>query len=129
MAMLHREPNRVKWVGVRPGHEGTQIHKRGVATNAIAIVHTVTAGKTFYFTGFVWFARASLAAAEVIGRIRNVADVTVIDFIDYYFFTVGQLSICKSYWPPIEIAAGFDIVVYSTDATSWAALTIDGWEE
>ena len=41
----HREPNKVKWVGVRPGHNGEQIHKSGRANNDTVILYTVPADK------------------------------------------------------------------------------------
>jgi len=46
--MKFREPNQVKWVGVRPGHNGTQIIRSQGADNATVELYLVPVGQTFY---------------------------------------------------------------------------------
>ena len=49
--MTFREPNQVKWVGSRPGHNGTQIFGYALATNAVATCYFAPAGKAGYIYG------------------------------------------------------------------------------
>ena len=129
MAMLYREPNMVKWVGVRPGHNGTQIAKYAAVVNATAIVHTVTAGKTLFLcTATLGMSVAS--AGSGILFIRDGADVLTMLLAALQWSAGGGLhSGPFTAYPPIEIPSGYDIVVESTAAVLTVVGSIFGWEE
>ena len=127
--MKFREENHVKRVGVRPGHDGTQIAKTNTAINLTAIVHTVTAAKTLFLTSAVLGVEV-IAAGNAAAWIRDVGDV----FWWYLFRTdivaaqnppIGVVT----FWPPVEVPAGYDIVVMSAVALLKVRLSIHGWEE
>jgi hypothetical protein len=48
--MTFRERNMMKWVGVRPAHNGEQVLKTDSAAGAITALYTVPAGGVFYLT-------------------------------------------------------------------------------
>ena len=129
MAMLHREPNRVKWVGVRPGHEGTQIVKANHTGPGLAIIHTVTAGKTFFLTGVSCYSHAGAAIAIGSVAVRNGADVYQYALIGLGAPINNRVGAAISLWPPIEIPAGWDVYVDCGGAGSDNSGTVFGWEE
>ena len=111
---------------LRNGTEVTEsAYQSGVGTT---IVHTVTAGTTFYvdhFTGAWW--------ADTVGftyrfGVRNVANAD-----QYYFVNIpvsgndnGHVSGC---FPTLlTIAAGWDVFVYSSGAGGRAHGYVHGWE-
>jgi hypothetical protein len=129
MAMLHREPNRVKWVGVRPGHDGTQVVKDDYTSTGAAILYTVTALKTLYLTHLTMEASTGAAISGADMWVRNAADV-----IQYYLsrqrLAVSRETIFStSFRPPIEIPAGWDIVIGVGAVTAAVYGFIHGWEE
>ena len=129
MAMTFREGNQAKWIGARPAHNGTQIVKNANSNNAIAILHTVTAGKTFYLKGFALSWNASGSGNGAFLLVRDAADVLQYYLMISYSGAAGHGLCTRDYSQPIEIAAGFDICIQSNAATLSAFCTIDGWEE
>ena len=128
-AMLYREPNQVKWVGIRPGHNGTQVIASSAANNSTVILYTVTAGKVFYlsYANLVMYARNfSLTVAL---SVRNAADVLQYSIATMASGDLGHLSLPVILNPPLEIPAGWDVVVSSNDALCNAYAFIHGWEE
>lgn len=127
--MLHRETNQVKWIGTRPGHNGEQVVKSNNAINATSIVHTVTAGKTFYLC------LATFCLVDAVGAgmlfVRNGADVAQYTIIRSDIETlVGSTSpLLIPFNPPIEIPASWDICVEATGVGCNANGFVFGWEE
>ena len=139
------EANQVKWVGIRPvspveniqTHPGpfeatvagvtrAQIIKYKSATATEAIIHTVTAGKTFYMTSCSISLRHT-AADDAFIRIRNASDVEVTRILHISANANSAGNSAKSFPMPISIAAGYDI---TTKADNGAATgSIEGWEE
>jgi hypothetical protein len=130
MAMMkYREPNEVKWFGVRPAHRGEQVAKTAQALNATVVVHTVTAGKTLFL---VQANLVPLAHTSSYSRmyIRDGADAL-------WFYLCGANNqagltwACPSFEPmiPLEVPAGYDLVVVSGAATVTVQGSIFGWEE
>lgn len=111
----------------------TPVFKSALRINGTTILHTVTAGKTLFLTGAT-LGLSSLDVAEAgYLAVRNVANA-----IQYYIFRAGleasennsaNLAFSLPAVPPIEIAAGWDIVVYSPSAGFASAGAISGWEE
>jgi len=131
MALMNfREPNQVKWVGSRPGHNGEQITaaKTSIAT-AWDDVYTVSAGKTLYLctlrhshysnTISKFYHIAWTDAGHGV-QVRFVYDVNKV---------TGMNSDVIHFWPPLEIPAGHKIAMYVADATNRIFCFIYGWEE
>ncbi|MCJ7639023.1 MAG: hypothetical protein MUO70_03930 [Euryarchaeota archaeon] len=113
MAMEYREPNRARWVGVRPGHDGEQVQGMHGATNAIWVLYTVPDGKILCVT---YVELTSVAAGAGLAYL-NIRDPVPADF--YYFAVhnyaaVGCLTNAVGLSFPYEVPAGYTIQVGST---------------
>lgn len=127
--MEFREPNQVKWVGVRPGHNGEQVLEYAIAQNSTPILYTVPAGKVFYLCGY------SLNTWDTVG----VATLRLVIYDDtpaawkYLQYLISSAnsgqSITKSYWPPLEIPSGYSVRLESAVATATVRGSIHGWVE
>ena len=129
MAMKFREPNMVKWVGVRPGHNGIQVAKQNAVINATVIVHTVTDGKTFFLTTLTLSIEVPAAGYSYM-FVRDAGDVVA------YFLGFIQCSatsaagpLAVTFNPPLEIPEKYDICVGSTVALLTVGGFVHGWEE
>ena len=122
MATVHREPNQVKWIGVRPGHNGIEILESGNVDNGTDVVYTVPADKLFLWFGWnaIMISNAYSAACYI--GIFNAVPVLVKNIQTFGTGTNMATSLSKSYWPPLEVAAGFSIRFVSTAA----GRTLDG---
>ena len=112
MATVHREPNQVKWVGVRPGHNGDQFIYSGVMAAIVpTAIAQVPADKIMFLCS------ASLGAyGGVVAGMRLAIYTDVPAFWHYLMSGVsaaagGNFSSCASYDPPIEIPAGYWLYV------------------
>jgi len=127
--MKFREPNQVKWQGVRPAHNGTQVLETDVVVSGTKILYTVAAGKILYLThaylgvglitaigiGYLWIRDSTPTNLYLLGVVRSITDTPS-----------GPSFPC--YWPPIEIPATYDIAVIAT-ANLEIHATIHGWVE
>jgi len=127
--MNFREPNQVKWVGVRLAHNGTKILKRAYADDNITVIHTVASGKTLYLVSWGLFIYKNVTGRYYLG-LRNSSG------IDYYILGLGYHYAgnpaipCVGYsYPPIEVPAGHHIIVLSGAPGLEAWGNIYGWEE
>lgn len=127
--MKYREANQVKWVGVRPAHRGEQIAKYATANNATVILHTVTAGKTFYLSFYTFLGYIAGAGAGVSLIVRNAADVEQYKISVLRGAVVGQLSQALALDFPLEIPAAYDVCAVSDSANSTLYAFAHGWEE
>ena len=127
MATVFREPNQVKWVGVRPGHNGEQILE-GIIVGAInfTAIYTVPADKMFFMT---------YAALSNILNIGGNAYLCIYDDTPAIWRVLfGFLNILNvpapgpvaTFNPPIELAAGYSIRVYQS-ALIGAIASVHGW--
>jgi len=127
--MKHRESNQVKWVGVRPGHNGIQVAKHASATNAIAIIHTVSAGKTLFINSYA-VSVDDIASGNAFFFVRDTGDVVKYNLL---FARVvangGGITVTGCFPKPLEVPAGYDVCIQSTvpSLTTWGF--IHGWEE
>ena len=130
MSDMHfREPNQVKWMGTRPGHNGVQVLASGPATDATVIIYTVPAGQRFYLCGwqminwgtvygdgaFLYIYTAVPAIHRELARGINAVQI--------------PLVICRDLVYPIEIAANYSVRLFSNAATCIANVDINGWTE
>ena len=116
MATVYKEQNQVKWIGVRPGHNGDELIKN-IDLAASAIVYTVPDDKLLLL--FDWS----------IGIVQNVnngsslqlrTDVPAVyaelAYVTSGINTAGQIT-SQSLNIPIEIPESYDIYVTCTAVT------------
>ena len=122
----HREPNRARWVGVRPAHDGEQIAESAAATNVqTTIIYTVPAG--YILLLFQWSLDCAGAATNTSSfLVRNASDVIQYNLWTAYFVAAGRAALSSGLFVPIEITAGFDVVVSNTVAASYTRAFIHG---
>ena len=128
-AMSFREPNEIRWIGVRPAHKGTQVIKDGTANNNTVIIHTVSTGKTFYLTFFRHDADFITATSYATLFVRDDSDVTQYALSHYQGRVSGTFGKAVGLYFPIEIPAGWDICVTTSSTDVRSRATIHGWEE
>lgn len=126
--MSYREDNRVKWVGVRPAHGGEQIAKFATANNNTVTIYTVPAGKTLYLCT-AWLDVTTAAVGYSAIYIRDELDAHWLPLRRIYQTASSYPSDSWiTFWPPLEVPAGYDVVVYrSTPQNVHGA--IFGWVE
>ena len=139
------EGNQIKWFGIRPvspvenipvsmgvfetvvaGITRTQIIKSGDANNETLVIHTVTAGKTFYF---VCCGCGVDSGADKYAHVllRNAADATIATIIDIHTTAQTAINRTVSFPIPIVLAAGFDVAVVTDNPH--ASVFVLGWEQ
>ena len=109
----------------------TILYDNNNAANAVTVIRTVTAGKTYYLmacglkmhstTDNKWGQLQVGAGADVLLYGGTAITAGTVDSFD-------QVQIL-SFPHPLPIAAGVEIKVQSNDATTLAAAWIIGWEE
>lgn len=111
----------------------TVVFKSEIIAGATLVMHTVTAGKTLFLTS-ASLALGSLLTSDVCYlAVRNAIDVLQFDILRHRVKATADNSAnvanSMALIPPLEIAAGWDVVVYSPDVDIAAAATFSGWEE
>jgi len=130
MALMEfREPNQVKWVGSRPGHNGTQILSYESATNGTGVIYTVPAGYTFFLCGIYGLLVAG--ANPGLGGVFSYDAVPAIDIRLLMLYAAANEIEHRhmTYWPPVEIEAGYSLRSYSSAVGLMMRGTINGWIE
>ncbi|MFH0772545.1 MAG: hypothetical protein V1933_08005 [Candidatus Omnitrophota bacterium] len=107
------------------GDTGTQVNK-SLAQNVIGpgIIHTVTAGKTFYLTSLTTVGQG----VSTIVRVRDAADVTLYELARFYQGGAFPPA-CRDFPTPIKILSGYDIVLVNDSPGPTGYACINGWEE
>ena len=127
--MKFRENNWVRWVGVRPAHNGEQVAKSGTAKNGITVLYTVPSDSTMFLSLVTLGIRRHTNSTDFSVYIRDTSDVTsyVIwtDYIDVD--TCFGLSI--PFIIPLEIPAGYDICLSTGADYCNIYAFIHGWVE
>jgi hypothetical protein len=127
--MKWREPNRAKWIGVRPAHNGGQILADGGANNTTFTIYTVPAGKTFHLASLHYRCYLTVAGEsayiEICNNVGTRLTYLAIDQTLVGLTPVGN----RSFNPPIELLTGWTIKAYSSAWTAFAHGIIHGWEE
>jgi len=134
------EPDQVRWRGVRPVYgirgvwpaiDAERVHassfRDGLGSN---IIYTPAAGKIYFITGLVMASRLAVAA-ECYTRVwvRDVADAEVYRICEQPYISAGSLITPMSFFPALEIAAGYDLVSYSSHADLDLRCFTFGWLE
>ncbi|KKN33019.1 hypothetical protein LCGC14_0807880 [marine sediment metagenome] len=139
------EQNQLNWRGIRPtypveniqthpgpfetavaGKARTQIVKSVEVANTTTIIHTVTAGKTFYLCSCSCSADTGINKLTHL-KVRNASDTDQYTIIDHESSAQATIFGSLSFFPPISIPAGWDIVL-TTNAAQGMGF-IHGWEE
>lgn len=139
------ETNRVLWRGIHPTspveniqvHPGTfegsvagitrvQIVKSVEVNNTTTIIHTVTSGKTFYLCSCSCDADSGSNKLTHL-KVRNASDVDQYIIIDHESTAQSSINGSLTFFPPIAIPAGWDIVLETTAVQGMGF--IFGWEE
>lgn len=111
--MRFREENRVKWVGVRPAHDGT-FHSEHLAQAVVAWgnVYTVGAGQTLYLTHTFLTGRSAAVSGWFAMRITVGA-------ADHYIYRIGisanadtETGLATSHYFPIEVLTTDTVDIY-----------------
>lgn len=125
MALVFREKNMAKWIGVRPGHFGTKVVVHGIATNAAVTLYTVAAGYVLlvFTSSLDAFAGGAAAAFFVV---RN-ADTTAESYLHRLAFgAAGTKCDSASRFVPYELVAGQYITLESNAAGCTARGQFEG---
>ncbi len=139
------ETNQLNVRGIRPSHpvENIQVHpgifetsvagvaraqiiKSNEVNNTTTILYTVRAGKTLYLCSCSLHVNAGINQFAHL-LVRNISDVVQYFIIDLESAVQTPMHGSNTFYPPIVILAGWDIVV-DTDAPQAAGL-IFGWEQ
>ena len=127
--MKYREPNQVLWQGVRPAHNGTEVtDSKSKNVAATFPVYTVPVGMTYHLT-YAFLCVVSNVNINAAFRVRN--DTAVIQYDLLYARSLIGFRVQPqnaSFWPPIELPAGWDICLYQS-AAFWCELAFSGWYE
>ena len=126
MSDMHfREPNQVKWMGSRPGHNGTQVIVM-IDTAVSGELYEVTAGKTFYLTAFSVGQNMGVNQNCFLS-VRNILDAGVYH-LAHISVALGNMggNCALSFYYPLEIPSLFDFYI---NCANLARGFIAGWEE
>ena len=113
MATVHREPNQVKWVGVRPGHNGEQV-LIDINSAVNAILYTVPANKLLFL--YDWHTTIVRDVANTINiEIRNnvAAHQCYLAYLSSIGTEIGNTT-SNALQVPIELAEAWDINLLTT---------------
>lgn len=127
--MTFREKNKVKWIGTRPGHRGTQVIERKTANDGAVTIYTVPAGKVFHLcTSGIGFTTNIQGSGYTCVTKNDHAFLT--DILRFYHHAdTSMLGDSVNYWPPMELPAGYYITVVSDSAGLVVAGWVYGWVE
>ena len=127
--MSYREANHVQWQGSRPAHDGTQVWAYASIINADWPVYTVGVGETLFLCE---------CFLNSVGNITGTCSLAL--FTGLWAFqrylcmcdTIADVQIQKdhcTFWPPLEVPAGYIIGVNSNALGLTAHGQIFGWRE
>jgi len=127
--MGFREPNYALRVGIRPGHDGTQVVATETCDNSTVIVYTVTSGKVLYLCEGM-LSIPSLVTGKAVLALRDTGDNfwRSLCRIRAAAATTVQAN-HVNFWPPLEVPSGYDIYITSTQPGLTILGEIHGWEE
>ena len=130
MSDMHfREPNQVKWMGTRPGHNGTQVleHRESNVAGE-ALLYTVPVGHTLFLC--YYFVGGETQVDRQLGYYIYDDGGLVWKILAYCTTnsTDGVSHLSEHFWPPIEVPAEYEIRVFASVAAFYSAC-IHGWYE
>ena len=127
--MSFRESNQVRWRGIRPGHNGTQVLESAPGVNGTVVLYTVAAGATLYLVSVFLGLLGSAAATHGQIWIRDAVPANLYLLASVYSAANDySASVPHTYWPPIEIPATYSLALVDV-AANMSQATIFGWVE
>lgn len=134
------EENQVKWRGVQPvsgirgiwpSIDALRISKGAFRVGAgTTIVYTVPASKLLFISCASLTSRLTAVVACYTWAItRDVLDATDVHLLSAYFSIVDSKTVTLHYKPAIEVPAGYDVVIYVSNANLSTRVGIFGWLE
>ena len=127
--MMFREPNQIKWLGTRPGHNGTQLlHSDSYAALGWQIHYTVPAGERAFITHL--YACANTNVTSVIALAVYDGGGLFDQWLASQQCMINWVwnPINLNYWPPLELAAG-ESIRYAQSANCQIVVVAKGWVE
>ena len=125
MATVHREPNQVKWIGVRPGHNGDQVLENDTAINVLKTIYTVPADKLLFLFAYDIGVYSGAAATAYF----YIYDDTPAIFKSLAVRPVTAntaVSSSQGLWVPIEIPEGYSLRLITSVAGCAIYVSIHG---
>jgi len=127
--MKFREPNQVKWIGSRPGHNGTKVAISGIANNAEVIIYTVPVGVVLYLTFYSFSISNSAAAAQSHFSIYTDGAVHYLYLHSLVPPAIWQDICSGTFNPPLELPAGYYFRLFASGVATTLQGSIAGWVE
>ena len=110
MATVHREPNQVKWIGVRPGHNGEQ-YLFLIDHNAAGVLDTVPADKILLlYDWYISLVDVAAKACQVYMRDDAAANIGFLANLGTCAGT-NTSHIAQSLTIPIELPEDYDFYI------------------
>ena len=125
MATVHRDPNQVKWVGVRPGHNGEQVIAYATAVDVLGTVYTVPVDKILLLFGHSVGVYSTAAALGEM-YIYDATPALEVTLVGRSVAANGSVNSDHSYDPPLELTAGYSLRILTVAATCRIRATIHG---
>lgn len=127
--MKFREPNQVKWQGMRPGHNGTQIIGYKAIINNIADVYVATGVKVAEITYMGLSANSGANAGIATLQLWDdgPAYLNTLMIIQLPVTSFEHLAVGLPY--PVELLEDWSVRVYSGAALLDARGCVLGWAE
>lgn len=127
--MTFKETNQVKWVGFRPGHNGSQIMIQAFTANSTNTVYTVPDNKKFFLTHIDITYTSTASGAMYIYILDDNNNPIYVPFFMYTIDGNSWGTEGKSYWPPIELPEDYYIKQFSNNAGVKFYASYHGWLE
>ena len=127
--MTYREPNQVRWVGIRPGHRGTQIIGDVLIENNTADILQITAGKKGYITLITLSIMHAAAGYVYLYWTDSLNAILGTLFTNRSAINTKTTDLCINFSPPFEIGDNHKIRLRSSDVAVRPHATVIGWEE
>jgi len=125
----YREANMVKWVGVRPGHNGTQIATYTEANNGTVVAYTVPANTVFLWTAYsCWFHNTSGAASTGYCLLYKPGPTAVYRILTERVANNESGHSTQEFYFPIECEAAWYFQLVSGAANARVQFSIHGFE-
>ena len=128
-AMNFREPNQVKWVGVRPAHNGEQLAINNNAQGTTITMYTVPTDQVAFVDLMVVTLDCN-AANHISGvYVEDSGGTIIYRIIGTYVRDISTRVYPISFYPPLELPSGYQIIISSDSSDLITRVFIHGWVE
>lgn len=129
MATKFREPNKARWVGTRPGHNGVQIY--GYLSENTVAVHILLAAhatKTTFITHYWIKALDNVTGTGILSIYDATPAIVWQMFVARTTAAYPGINVANNYWPPLEIPPTYTIRLELFNAIQMYCGCL-GWQE